>query len=244
MTIAADSKTITVLLPGLLCDAEVWADALHALQAAGARCQVPDYGHAASLTTMAQQVLAATGDAALNVAGHSMGGRVALEMVRLAPRRVRRLALLDTGFGALPAGPDGESERDKRLALVQLGRSRGMAAMARLWARGMVHPARLDSPVFEAVVAMVARKTSDIHQAQIDALLARPDAGPVLRTLSCPTLLLCGRQDSWSPVAQHEQMRALVPAATLMVIEDAGHMVTMEQPAATSQALLSWLGMQ
>ncbi len=230
-----------VLLPGLLCDAEVWSDQLRQLEGLGAHCHVPDYGSRDSLTDMAQQVLVETGDALLSVAGHSMGGRVAMEMLRLAPQRVRRLALLDTGFDALAAGAEGAAERERRLALVQLGRSRGMAAMARLWARGMVHPACLDTALFSAVVAMVARKTPDIHQAQINALLARPDARPVLQNLRCPTLLLCGRQDSWSPLSQHQQMLALAPTAQLLVIEDAGHMVTMEQPAAVSQALIAWL---
>jgi pimeloyl-ACP methyl ester carboxylesterase len=244
-TVAPAVASTVVLLPGLLCDAQVWADQIEHLQALGARCHVPDYGQADSLTTMAQQVLSDTGigTGALSVAGHSMGGRVALEMARLAPRRIRRLALMDTGIDALPAGADGEAERDKRLALVRLGRSRGMAAMARLWAAGMVHPARLDTPLFEAIVAMVARKTPAIHQAQITALLDRPDARAVLQGLSGPTLLLCGRQDAWSPLAQHEQMQALLPSARLVAIEDAGHMVTLEQPAAVNRALADWLAM-
>lgn len=233
------TKTL-VLLPGLLCDGTVWAHQLHAF-APEAICHVPDYGVLDSITAMARQVLASCGDGPLAVAGHSMGGRVALEMARLAPGRMARLALLDTGWQARGAGPAGEKEERERLALLQLARSEGMRAMGQQWARGMVHPARVGTPVFEEILAMICRKSPEIFAAQVRALLARPDAQPVLQALRCPTLLLVGRQDAWSPLARHEQMQALVPGSRLAVIEEAGHMSTMEQPGAVTAALAEWL---
>jgi pimeloyl-ACP methyl ester carboxylesterase len=173
-----------------------------------------------------------------------MGGRVALEALRLAPRRVARLALLDTGFRARAPGAAGEEEARKRHALLDVARNRGVRAMAQQWVQGMVHPARLgDAVLIEAIVAMFERRTAEVFECQIRALLGRPDATPVLAGLALPVLVLCGRQDSWAPLAQHQEMAALIPARPpVRVIEDAGHMSTMEQPRAVARALLDWLG--
>ncbi|MBL0420091.1 alpha/beta hydrolase [Ramlibacter sp. AW1] len=228
-----------VMLPGLLCDDAVWAPQQQAL--AGAPCFIPDYGLASSITQMARLVLEQAPAERFALAGHSMGGRVALEMARLAPARIQRIALLDTGYEARQPGDAGDAEQRKRLALLEIARTRGMREMAREWAVGMVHPDRLDTPVFEAVLDMVARKTPEVFAAQIEALLHRPDATPVLQGLRCPTLLACGRQDAWSPLQRHEEMQALVPGSRLVVIENSGHMSTMEQPEAVSAALREWL---
>ncbi|NML18828.1 alpha/beta fold hydrolase [Azohydromonas caseinilytica] len=233
------TRPCVVLLPGLLCDAAVWREQCQAL--AFADCVVPSYGELASITAMARSVLEAAPAQRFSLAGHSMGGRVALEVVRLAPERVERLALLDTGMDPLAQGGAGEQERAKRMALLQVARAKGMRAMGREWARGMVHPSRLDTPLFEEILDMIERQTPAIFEAQINALLGRPDARPVLRALSCPTLLACGRQDAWSPLSRHEEMQALVPGSRLVAIEDSGHMSTMEQPEAVSRALLDWM---
>lgn len=233
------SRPTVVLLPGLLCDAAVWEPQRLALP--HAHCIVPDYGLHNSLSAMARGVLDSVYAPLLNVVGHSMGGRVALEIARLAPERVSRIALLDTGYQALAAGTAGETERRDRLALLQLAREQGMRAMGQRWAKGMVLPAHLDAPVFQDILAMIERKTPTIFEAQIQALLDRPDASPVLRALRCPALLLCGRHDTWSPLARHQEMQAMLPQADLVVIEEAGHMTTMEQPGAVNAALQRWL---
>ena len=228
------------LIPGLMCDQAVWSPLLPALSARAA-CQIADHGNANSLTVMAQQILDKA-PARFALAGHSMGGRVALEVTRLAPARVLRLALLDTGYTALPAGAAGEEEAVKRHALLDIARKQGVRAMATQWVQGMVDPARLDdAALIESIVAMFERQSADVFAQQITALLARPDATPVLRSVQVPTLVLCGRADSWSPPAQHEQIAALVPGARLHVIDNAGHMCTMERPDAVAQALLAWL---
>ena len=226
-------STPLLLLPGLLCDAAVWAPL-------GLDGQVVAYGRADSLTAMAQIALGAAPPGPLAVAGHSMGGRVAFEMLRLAPERIERLALLDTGCHPLPPGEAGDKERAGRHALRDLARRDGMRAMARQWALGMVHPSRVDTPVFEAVLDMLARHDVTTFEAQIHALLTRPDATPLLAQIACPTLLLTGAQDGWSSPAQHRAMHKAVAGSQLVVVPDSGHMSTMEAPAAVAAALQQW----
>lgn len=230
-----------ILLPGLMCDAAVWAPQCAALQAQ-AQCVVSAYGLRDSLTAMAQQVLIQAPTERFSLAGHSMGGRVALEVLRLAPQRVARLALLDTGVQPLPAGADGERERVGRMTLLSQARRQGMRVMGSQWARGMVHPDQRDTPLFDAVLDMLERSSADQFAAQINALLTRFDASALLPSISCPTLVLCGREDSWSPPAQHERMRDAIAGAELCVIERCGHMSTLEQPQAVNDALAAWLG--
>lgn len=179
----------------------------------------------------------------LLLAGHSMGGRVALEAFRLAPARIRGLALLDTGYQPLPAGEPGLLERDGRLRLLDLARREGMRAMAHEWLRRMVHPRRLDdAPLIEAISAMFARRTPEHLEAQVRALLQRPDAGPLLNEIRCPTLLLCGEQDLQAPPSQHRAMHERIVGSSLLVLPECGHMAPMENPPAVADALRRWLG--
>lgn len=229
-----------LLLPGLLCDEASWADV--AIELAGsARCRVPDYGDAHSLADMAQRSLRGAPER-FALAGHSMGARVACEILRVAPQRVTHLALLDTGHAGAPAGAAWEAEREKRLALVAIARSQGMRALAHAWVPPMIHPGRLrDRALMDAIVAMVERSTPERYAAHVDALLARPQVDDLLRAVSVPTLIGCGRQDGWSPLPQHEEIAALVPGSRLAVFEDCGHMAPMEQPGAVAEALNEWL---
>jgi pimeloyl-ACP methyl ester carboxylesterase len=229
-----------MLLPGLMCDEAVWAHQCEALQPR-AECVVPTWGLRDSLTAMARQVLAEAPTERFSLAGHSMGGRVALEVLRLAPHRVERLALLDTGTHPLPVGEAGEKERAGRLALLALARAQGMRAAGDKWARGMVHLDQLDTLLFESILNMLERSSPDQFGAQINALLKRPDATQLLPAIQCPTLVLCGREDVQSPPAQHAAMHDAIAGAQLRVIAHCGHMSTMEQPQAVSDALDAWL---
>ena len=235
-----DERPTLLLLPGLLCDRASWSPVLPAL-AAHAQCEVPDYSGESSLAAMAARVLEHA-PARFALAGHSMGGRVALEVLRREPQRVTRLALLDTGYRGRPDGGAGDDERARRRALLDLARRDGMRAMGREWMRAMVHPARLsDAALCEAILAMVERQTPDRYAAQIDALLGRPDVSALLRTIRVPTLVACGRDDAWSPLPQHEEIAALAPASRLVVFADCGHMAPMERPEAVAAALIDWL---
>jgi pimeloyl-ACP methyl ester carboxylesterase len=230
-----------LLLPGLLCDRAAWAPVLPHVQAMAA-CSIPAYADETTLSAMAERVLAGA-PPTFALAGHSMGGRVALEIVRRAPGRVERLALLDTGCRARPPGTAGDGERAGRLALLATARERGMREMARTWVQPMVHPERrADAALIDAIVAMFVRRTPLQFAGQIEALLARPDATDVLRAVACPALVLCGREDGWALPAQHEEMAALMPGSRLAILDHCGHMAPMERPDAVGAALVEWLG--
>ena len=171
-----------------------------------------------------------------------MGGRVAFEILRRVPERVAGVALLDTAYRPRAEGEAGERERADRFALLDVARSQGMRAMARQWIPGIVHPARLSDEVFiTSIVEMIARKTPEIFAAQINALLERPDAAPLLAALRRPTMILCGREDMWSPLAGHREMATLVPQSKLVIIENCAHMSPMERPEEVTLALSDWL---
>lgn len=229
-----------VLVPGLMCDQAVWEQAVEPL-ADLAAWQVLGHGTLDSIAGMAQALLDRAPQR-FALAGHSMGGRVALEVYRLAPERVQALALLDTGYQAWPAGAAGEAERAGRLALLEVARTRGTRAMGEQWVQGMVHPERLaDRALLDAILAMIARHPVPVFEAQVRALLGRPDASDLLPRIACPTLVLVGREDAWSPLARHEAMTTAIPGATLAVIERCGHMSTMERPDEVGRALRAWL---
>jgi len=171
-----------------------------------------------------------------------MGGRVALQMYRLAPHRVVRIALLNTGSTPLAPGAAGEEETRKRGELVTLAKSQGMRAMLRQWLPPMIDSRRInDTALVNAIMEMMSRKTPEIFAAQIQALLNRPDAGAVLEQIRCPALLITGREDGWSGPAQHTAMAAKITGSKLVIVPDCGHMSTLEQPAEVSAALRAWL---
>jgi pimeloyl-ACP methyl ester carboxylesterase len=232
-----------VLLPGLLCDETVWAGQRAAMAAFSADIEtiVPDYSRLDAIHAMAVSVLADVNAPRFSLAGHSMGGRVALEILQIAPERVERLMLLDTGYQPRVPGEVGERERAGRMALLHMAKQEGMREMGRQWARGMVHPSRIGSSVFERIVDMIGRSDADKFAAQINALLERPDATAILSNITCPTTIVCGRQDQWSPLDRHQTMQTHIAGSRLDVVEDAGHMSTMEQPDAVCEIFRTWL---
>lgn len=222
-------------LHGLLCDERIWhgqRDALAPFHAAA----FADYGGARTLGGMAERALA-TAPPVFSLVGHSMGGRVALEICRLAPERVARLALLSTGVHLPRAG-----EAAKRHALLALGRDEGMAALVDRWLPPMVAPRRrTDDAFLTPLRAMCIDAGVDAFETQIGALLDRPEVASLLPAIACPTLVAVGREDEWSPVDQHEEIAAAIPRAELVVFEDCGHMAPVEAPEAVADALRRWL---
>ncbi len=229
------SASTVILLHGLMCDETVWADQRAALSA-DYQVMVPDLRDFDSLEVMARAVLDAAPSQA-HVVGHSMGGRVAWEIVRLAPARLRSLVVLDTGVHPVA---EGEPEvRQRFLDLADLG---GMEAVVDAWLPPMLHPDRRnDQELVGPLRAMVTGYRADQFKGQIRALLERNDATPLLPSMACPTLVICGRQDGFSTLARHEEFSALIPGAELAVVENAGHMVTVEQPEAITALLVDWL---
>ena len=233
-------KEALVLLPGFLCDRTVWQDQISAL-ADIADCTCAEYGMLDSLTAMAESVLR-TAPEQFSVAGHSMGGRIALEVFRKAPTRVRRIALFNTGAASRSSGPAGEEEERGRRRQLALARSDGMRAMALQWIQGMIAPRRLaDAALVESIVSMFEQKTPEFFEAQMNALLARPDATALLENVRCPALVLTGREDGWSTPATHEQLAARISGSRLVLVPECGHMSSMEQPAAVAEAMREWL---
>lgn len=230
-----------ILVPGLMCDHSSWGPVAPALSA-HMPCQVVSHGDADSLVAMAQQILA-TAPPQFHIAGHSMGGRVALEVLRLAPERVLRLALLGTGYQAKEAGAAGETEVQKRQALLDIAQQQGVRAMAQTWVQNMVAPSRLsDAVLIENIVQMFERKSEDIFKRQIKALLERPDASGVLAQVQVPTLVMAGEFDGWASPQQHQEIADLLPARPrVYVVAGAGHMMMMEQPEAVTASFLKWL---
>lgn len=229
-----------VLVPGLMCDDTVWQHQIAAFSESRS-VQVAEHALSDSLGEMAERILDnAKGQFAL--AGHSMGGRVALEVMARAPERVSRLALLDTGYRGLAPGEAGEREKAGRYRLLEMARHDGMLAMAKEWAHGMVHPARLgDEPLMDAIHSMIVRAGIEKFEAQIRALLGRPDRAELLAALHVPTLVLCGQDDSWAPISQHQDIARLIKGSRLIDVPDCGHMSTMERPEAITSALAKWL---
>jgi len=228
-----------LFLPGLACDADVWKDQVRALSKITS-VSVADYGASDSIAKMGEVALSGAPDR-IAIVGHSMGGRVAFEIMRTAAQRVAGLALLDTAYRPFPGGEQGDREIAARSTLLHLARTKGTRAMAEYWIENIVLKDRLsDKALTGAIIEMMGRKTPEVFAAQIKALLARPDAAPVLSTIKCPTLVLVGRDDLWSPVAGHREIAAAIPDSQLVIIDRCGHMATMERPAEVTSALTTW----
>ncbi|WP_296055303.1 alpha/beta hydrolase [uncultured Amphritea sp.] len=230
-----------VFLPGLICDTAVWQDQVNELTRQGYTCRVINYGDANSLGRMAEIAIEQSPERFVLI-GHSMGGRVALEVARRAPDKISHLILMDTGYLPLSEGEAGKQEVSGRLALIEQARQHGMRKMGETWMQGMVLPERLkDLPLCDAILDMIERKTVQQFEHQQTALIERPDATSVLTSQSCPTLFICGDQDSWSPLERHYDMAKLVADSAVISIGRSGHMSTMEQPQAVNEALTDWL---
>jgi pimeloyl-ACP methyl ester carboxylesterase len=224
-----------LLLSGLLCDETIWADIPQRLGDV-AEVRVVSFRGFSSIPSMAEHVLAMAPER-FAVAGHSMGGRVALEVLRAAAPRVSGLALLNTGVH-----PVRDTELQSRRRLLRLAYERGMSALAAEWLPPMMAGSGgRTAELMPRLIAMVERSTPDSYAGQVNALLNRPEALSVLPTISVPTLLLSGSEDTWSPISQHETMRRRIPHATLFEIHAAGHMAPIERPDAVALALREWL---
>lgn len=224
-----------VLIPGLLCDAALWAHQCEFL-ADVAEIAVADVTGDDSVGGMAARILEAAPDQ-FALAGLSMGGYVALEIMRRGPERVRRLALLDTSARA-----DTPEQLARRRGLIELaakGRFKGVTP--RLLPL-LIHPDRqADEMLAGAVMKMAERVGQDAFLRQQKAIMGRPDSRADLGAFDLPTLVLCGRQDALTPVERHEEMAAAIPGARLCIVEESGHLSPMEQPHAVTALMRDWL---
>jgi len=228
-----------LFLPGLICDARVFAPQLAAFD--GSRA-VNGYGTADSLAEMARIALTEAdraGAERFDLFGHSMGGRVALKLFSLAPERVRRLALCSTGVHPL-----GADEPAKRRDLQAIGHARGFEALVDAWLPPMVADAhRADGALYGPMRRMCLDQGQHVFDAQIEALLGRPEQDRLLDKIRCPTLVMSGELDVWSPPAQHEAMAGRIADSRLVIVPGAGHMLPLEAPGAVNNAISDWLAM-
>ncbi|MBF0269115.1 MAG: alpha/beta fold hydrolase [Alphaproteobacteria bacterium] len=224
-----------VLLPGLLCDGDLFAPAVESLSDL-AHFEVADLTQDDAIKAMASRVLASA-PPRFALLGLSMGGYVAQEIMRQAPGRITRLALLDTSFK-----PDTAEAKERRLGLIDLAQTGNFKGVTPRLLPMLVHPDHLQRPeVAGTVLAMAERVGMDAFIRQQKAIMGRVDGRADLERIACPTLVLCGRQDQLTPFEIHREMAALIPGAKLVVVEKSGHLPPLEQPIAISAVLRYWL---
>ncbi|MFV0333231.1 MAG: alpha/beta fold hydrolase [Tropicimonas sp.] len=224
-----------VFLPGMMCDArQFWPQLVEF--GSGRAVMVAPLTGASSIGAMAAQVLEAA-PRRFSLAGHSLGGVVAMEMLRRAPERIARLALMDCT--ALTETPQAAAGREPQIVAVRVGR---LSALIRedLGPRSLA-PGPRRGETLDLLVEMAEALGPEVFIAQSRALQRRPDQQKVLSGAKVPTLVLCGEGDVICPLKRHEFMAELIPNAGLSVIGGAGHMPMLEQPCATNAALRSWL---
>ena len=229
-------KTPLILVPGLLCTELLWRAQLDALADLADMTVTTAQREHDDLGAIAQAILAAA-PTRFALAGLSFGGYVCFEIMRRAPERVARLALVDTS-----ARPDAEEQKARRRALIELAQTGRFLGVTDRLLPLFIAAARLQD---QALVADVKRMAQDVGRdaflKQQQAIIARPDSLPTLARIACPTLVLCGREDQLTPVARHEEIAAGIPDSKLVVIEGCGHLSTMEKPAEVNAALRVWL---
>lgn len=228
------TKQPLIMVPGLVCDGAVWAHQRAGL-ADVATCIVPDVARPDTIQAMAAEVLAAAPEK-FAIAGFSMGGYVALEVLRQAPHRVTRLALIDSGARA--DSPEQTFNRKAAIADCQAGR---YAAAIENMLPVLLHPTQLTTPLADQVRAMAARIGSDCFVRRLLALMSRTDARDLLRAAKIPVRIICGREDRLTPLVRSQEIAEFTPGARLSIVEDCGHMPLLERPQAATALMRDWM---
>ena len=224
-----------LLVPGLNCTADLWWPQVAAF-AADRRAVVADHGRADTMAAIAEAILA-DAPPRFALAGLSMGGYVAMEILRRAPERVDRLALLDT-----QARADGEEARAARLQQIEIAESGGFERIADLQIPRLLSPAhQREIRLVDLVRRMAAETGAEAFVRQQKAILGRIDSRPSLAAVACPTTVIVGVEDVITPVDLAREMAEAIPGAVLEVIDDSGHLSTLEAPEAVNAALARWL---
>jgi len=224
-----------VLLPGLLNTRRLYESQIADL-ADIADAIVPELWHYDSIGAMAQATLDAAPER-FALGGFSMGGYVCFEILRRAPERVERLALMDTQ--AVPDTPEASARRRGFIEQTRLGRFHGVQPSL---LPTIVHRSRLNDPaVVGPILDMAGEVGSDGFCREQTAMIARPDSRPLLVEIDVPTVVIVGRQDQATPLSRAREMAADIANARLVIIEECGHMAPLEKPAEVSAALRRWL---
>ena len=222
-----------VLLPGLICDERLWRDVMTGLDA---RSTVADLTRDDSIAAMAARTLAAA-PARFALAGLSMGGYVAFEIMRQAPERVTHLALFDTS-----ARPDDEARKATRRKGIEMVGQGKFIGVSRGLLGSLVAPQHLGTPVAKEVQDMSERVGQAAYLRQQVAIMNRVDSRPGLGAIAVPTLVGVGELDKMTPPELAEEIAAGISGAELVRFPDSAHLPTMENPEAVVAAMQGWLG--
>lgn len=223
-----------VLLPGLLCDAELWqqqADMLSDI----ANPLIADFSLDDTIAAMARRVLDAAPER-FALAALSMGGYVAFEILRQAPERVLRLALLSTS-----AALDSPVRARHRRAAIQSLNSGRFAGVTNRMLPTLVHTSKIDGPVGELVMRMAQRMGAKVFLQQQQAITDRQDSRPVLAGIRVPTIVLVGDSDRLTPIEASQEIHQGIVGSELYVLPECGHLPPLEKPMETSALLRRWL---
>ena len=231
---ASDSLPV-VLVPGLTCTARLYAEQIPALWQFGP-VTVADHRRDDSIASVAQRILAAA-PPSFALAGLSMGGFIAFEIMRQAPDRVAKLALLDTS-----SRPDAPEQTERRRVLMEIAKEGRYAEIPEQAFPIYVHRHRHGDQALKRIVREMAEATGlEAYLRQQQAILSRPDSRPSLATISCPTLVLVGEGDEATPPELAREIAGGIRRSRLVVVPDSGHLSTLEQPTAVTKALVEWL---
>jgi pimeloyl-ACP methyl ester carboxylesterase len=229
------AKPNLLLIPGLLCDRRLWQAQVEGLRHS-AECVVADVTGADTIAGLAAAAIAAMPPGRFAVAGLSMGGYVALEVVRQAGARVQGLALLDTN-----ARPDSDQATADRRRMMKIAETDFERVVAALLPKLLAPVHQRDAAMVATVKAMAKATGVEAYQRQQEAIIGRIDSRPLLGKIACPTLVLCGKEDTLTPPALHEEMANAIPGARLVVAPQCGHLSPLEQPQTVTMNLVHWL---
>ena len=224
-----------VLIPGLLCSARLYAAQIPALWPCGP-VTVADHTRDDTMMAIARRILAAA-PPRFALAGLSMGGYISFEILRQAPARVVKLALLDTTARA--DTPEAMAARRAQIAQVAAG---GLAEVADAQFMRLVHPLRREDASLREINRLMAREVgAEGFVRQQTAIVGRVDSRPMLKDIRCPALVLVGDADTLTPPDRAAEMAGGIPGARLVEVPECGHLSTLERPDAVTHALLEWL---
>lgn len=226
-----------ILVPGLVCSPRIYAPQIPALWQSGP-VMLANHIRDNTMAGIAKRILDEAPER-FAIAGHSMGGYICLEVMRQAPERVTRLALLSTS--ARPETPEATERRRGWIAETKAGGYH--AVLDKLFAN-FVHPSRTkDANLYKTVRDMGDDVGPEAFVHQLEAIMTRADARPLLPSIKCPTLVLTSDTDNTVPNALSTELAEGIPGAKLVVIPDCGHLPQLEKPEAVTAAMLDWLKM-
>lgn len=229
------TKRKLILIPGLLCDFRLWQPQIDALSGL-ADVIIGDTFKDDAVTGMAKRIIDQADGEDFALAGLSMGGYVAMEIMRQVPEKVRGLALLDTS-----ARNDEDLQKRRRRGLINLASQGKFFGVTPRLLPMLIHPDQMENQeLTDLVVGMAAHVGKERFISQQTAIMNRVDSRKDLTSYGCPTIVICGRQDEITPLHLSEEMAASIPGAELRIIEGCGHLTTLEKPDEVNREMKTW----